>query len=454
MRRFIFQSPSAKLITVCGAGVAVAVSVILINSSAQYADPPQVEWQERQMVDSSEAYQGQWRMNESDFRYVDDPSVSITQNGQSGLVWADQQEQEIYFRRFDENGNPASGEPVNVSQSPDIFSWLPRIVHHPENPDKIYVAWQDIVFSGGSHGGEIFFAKSEDGGASFSTPVNLSNTQDGAGKGRHSQQVWDNGSLDLAVDGDGGVYIVWTEFEGRLRFARSDDGGGEFRDPQTLADDTNAGPARAPSVDVSGDEVHIVWSTGENPAADIYHTYSDDRGGKFRNPGTVHQSGGHSDAPQAVMDSNGNLHVVYGESSDGPMQQYHIRYTQLESGEEDFSDPREIGRPQDNGFAGFHYPTIRIGGADNLFIMWEVFPENLRESRGLAVSTSGDGGRRFSDVEVIPGTNEPELGINGSRQGSLMTRLDVNQNGDLAVVNSTFQAGESSYIWKWKGSSR
>ena len=453
MHRFFFKSSYVKVFALWGSGLAAVVLAVVIILSSQYADPPQVEWQERQMVDSSEAYMGRWRMNDSDFRYVDDPSVSITEAGETGLVWADQQEQEIYFRRFDENCNTAS-ERVNVSQSPDIFSWLPRIAHHPENSDKIFVVWQDIVFSGGSHGGEIFFAKSDDGGASFSTPVNLSNTQDGAGKGRHSQQVWDNGSLDLAVDSDGQVYIVWTEFEGRLRFIHSDDGGDQFKDPLTLADDANAGPARAPSIAVSDEKVHVVWSTGENPAADIYHAYSDDRGGEFRAPETVDQSGGHSDAPQAALDSNGNLHVVYGESSDGPMRDYHIRYTRLESGEEGFSNPKEIARPQENGFAGFHYPTIRIGGADNLYVMWVVFPENVRESRGLAVSTSGDGGRRFSDAEVIPGTNEAGVGINGSRQGSLMTRLDVNQNGDLVVVNSTFQAGESSYIWKWQGSSR
>ncbi len=64
------------------------------------------------------------------------------------------------------------GAPVNISRSPRVISWLPRLAVSPTELDEVFILWQEIVFSGGSHGGEIFFARSFDGGASFSEPLN------------------------------------------------------------------------------------------------------------------------------------------------------------------------------------------------------------------------------------------------------------------------------------------
>ena len=423
-----------------------------ISAHAQYAEPPQITWGEKLMVDSSEAYQGPWRMNESDFRYVDDPAVILFDSGEAGLVWVDQQEQEVFFQRVDESDRKHPAEPVNVSQSPDIFSWLPRIAHHPENPDKIYVVWQDIVFSGGSHGGEIFFTKSEDGGRSFDQPVNLSNTQNGAGKGRLSQRMWDNGSLDFAIGPKGNIYITWTEYEGRLRVTRSTDGGSTFSEPLTLADENHAGPARAPSIAVHDQHVHVVWSIGEDAVGDIYQAASKNSGESFDDPEAAVETNGHSDAPQIAFDSRGVLHLVFGKSDEGPMRDYRILYADKQPDASAFNEPRELSEAHTEEFESVHYPTIRTDRNDNLYILWELFPDNMREARGLGVTTSGNGGASFARPVIVPESNQAEYGMSGSRQGSLMTKLDVNGGGDIAVVNSTFRSGEGSYIWLWRGS--
>ncbi len=89
---------------------------------------------------------------------MDDPTVAIDGEGRVGVVWADQAVQDIFFQLFEPDGTPRFEEPVNVSGSPDIFSWLPRVRFSPGDPARIVILWQEIVFSGGSHGGEIFFA--------------------------------------------------------------------------------------------------------------------------------------------------------------------------------------------------------------------------------------------------------------------------------------------------------
>src|ERR671939_82717 len=86
------------------------------------------------------------------------------------------------------------GEPVNVSRSPHTFSWLPRIAVSSADPRRVLVLWQEIIFSGGSHGGDILLARSEDGGRSFAPPLNLSNSRAGDGKGRLTRERWHNRS--------------------------------------------------------------------------------------------------------------------------------------------------------------------------------------------------------------------------------------------------------------------
>jgi hypothetical protein len=49
-----------------------------------------VAWEERIEVASGAAYQGTWRMNESQFSYVDDPTMAINEEEVVAVAWADQ----------------------------------------------------------------------------------------------------------------------------------------------------------------------------------------------------------------------------------------------------------------------------------------------------------------------------------------------------------------------------
>jgi hypothetical protein len=71
-----------------------------------------------------------------------------------------------------------------VSRSPRVFSRLARIALAGRDASEVYLLRQEIVFSGGSHGGEIFFARSSDGGRTFGEPANLTDSPAAEGKGR------------------------------------------------------------------------------------------------------------------------------------------------------------------------------------------------------------------------------------------------------------------------------
>lgn len=429
----------------------LAAALIALTTAMQ-AEPARVDWEQPVKVASGEAHKGRWRMNASRFRYVDDPTVAISEDGSVAVAWADQSRHDIYFQLYAPDGVPRFEEPINVSRSPKIFSWLPRMVIAGRDASSIYVLWQEIVFSGGTHGGEIFFARSSDGGRTFSVPANLSNSIAGDGKGRLTRRYWHNGSLDLAIGPHGTLYAAWTEYEGVLWFSRSTDSGQTFSKPLRVASGEGAGPARGPSlaVEASG-AVHLVWTVGEDRNADIHLAKSDDGGQSFGKPRTLFESNGHSDAPKITVDQNGAVHLVYAESPHGPFGRYHIRYARSNDGAQTFEKPREISGPSSVEYESSGFPVLSADGESNLYVLWELFPDSKGRPQGLGFTTSTDAGRTFALPTIVPGSADRMLGNNGSRQGLLMRKLSVNRAGAIAVANSTFKRNHASHVWLFRG---
>jgi hypothetical protein len=394
-------------------------------------------WHGSTDVAAGRAELGPWQMNESRWDYVDDATAAIDERGGIAVAWADQGQKDVLFRKYSAQGKPL-GAAVNVSRSPKIFSWLPRLALDASG--RIFVLWQEIIFSGGSHGGEILFARSEDGGKTFSPPLNLSNSRAGDGKGRITAEVWHNGSLDLALGNDGTLYAAWTEYEGALWLRRSTDAGKTFSSPLRIAD---AKPARAPALAVSNRTVYLAWTVGDDKSADIRVARSDDGGASFAPPSIVEQSKAYSDAPRIAVDARGTLHMVYAESERGLFGGRHVRYARSMNGGAAWERARDISE-RDAGF-----PALDIDAKGNLYVLWERFADHPLRSRGLALAVSADSGRTFSAPVLVPESTDG--GWNGSLQGMLMRKLAVNRSGAFAIVNSSIKEKEASRVWLMRG---
>ena len=422
---------------------AVTGMTFLLAASVQAAEP--LSWRGSTEIAAGRGERGDWRMNESKWDYVDDPSVAIDERGDMALVWVDQARKDVFFQRYSATG-AKRGEPVNVSRTPAVFSWLPRVAFSRRDPRKMFVLWQEIIFSGGSHGGDILFARSEDGGRTFSAPLNLSNSLAGDGKGRITRDIWSNGSLDLAVGADGAVYAAWTEYEGALWFSRSGDDGRRFSPPKRIAGSSDK-PARAPSLAPGPDRaVYLAWTIGEDAAADIRVAASADGGSTFGETRIVVTSPGYSDAPKLAVDPRGTLHLVHAKSPGGPFELARIRYTRSSDGGRTFATPLDISPP------GAGYPSLSVDANGNLCVLWELFRHPRAYPRGLAFAVSRDGGRSFTAPAVVPDSADPAGGVNGSNQGFLMRKLAVNGSGAVAIVNSSLKPNERSRVWLTRGS--
>lgn len=443
--------PRRILLFAVGLGLlGLAVLAVVGLPTMEESSSGGVTWEPPLEVASGAGVRGPWRMNESNWQFVDDPTVALASDGTAGVVWADHTRNDLFFQAFGPGGDRRLETPTNVSQTPETFSWLPRMVFSPRDSDTVSVLWQEIIFSGGTHGGDILFARSTDGGRTFNHPVNLSQSEAGDGKGRLSKNLWHNGSLDLALGPDRDLYAAWTEYEGRLWLSRSTNGGQRFTDPIHVAG-TNERPVRGPALAIgSSGAVHLAWAVGEDPRADIQYTRSTDVWNDLRRPKPVAQSTGHSDAPKLAVDSAGTVHLAYGERPSGHTRESHVRYTQSKP-DTSFAEPVVLVNGASDASVGAHFPALQIRPGRSLHVMWELFPEGQNRPRALGY-TSSDGGNTFAPPSVLPGSDTTR-GFNGSQQGLLMEKLAVNASGDLAVVNSTFRQGRSSHIWLYRGQS-
>lgn len=410
--------------------------------------PAPIAWDAPIVIATGAGERGPWRQNDSHYDHVDDPAVVIDADGAAIVAWVDQRARGVLVARFARDGTSQRGEPVDVSRTPDVFSWLPRIALSPAHDEDVYVAWQEIVFSGGTHGGELYVARSVDGGASFEPARNLSRSIAGDGKGRIDADRWHNGSFDIVAGDSGMVFVAWTEYEGRLWLARSADRGASFDRPRLVASDEEH-PARAPSLASDGDTVYLAWTTGEEPRADIQLAVSRDGGATFSAPARVAETETYSDAPKLAVASDGTLHVVYAESAGGPFDRFEIHHARSHDGGATFTRPVVVSRPRRHGIESAHFPSLAVDGAV-VHVAWETYPVHAEPPRGLAIATSLDGGETFSAPTEVPHSVGPYGGGNGSFQGRLMRKLAA-RDGELAIVNSSLALGRGSQVWLIRG---
>ena len=111
-----------------GALVLLTASAAAWSFSAPAGEPPAITWGASVDIASGGGQRGPWRQNESKYDYVDDPTVALDAHGAAAVAWVDQRRKDVFFQVYERSGKPRHEQPVNVSRSPKVFSWLPRLV--------------------------------------------------------------------------------------------------------------------------------------------------------------------------------------------------------------------------------------------------------------------------------------------------------------------------------------
>ena len=230
------------------------------------------------------------------------PRLGLTSNGQLNLVYGDTTDglRRARFMRSTDAGETFS-DPVTISgESNGAFE--PEIAMTPG--DALNVAWEDTV-SGTS---AIMFARSTDGGATFSAPKQVSQ---GGGNATEAH---------IAADDTGRLSVVWVQEVGADKhafYSRSIDDGQTFSEPLQLT----TAPGTSISKPLALAYKNVVYVSYQNEAPrhmQVYLTRSDDAGVTFADAVQVSNadnSCGRAHSASMAVDSQGMLHIVWIDAS-------------------------------------------------------------------------------------------------------------------------------------------
>jgi hypothetical protein len=164
---------------------------------------------------------------------------------------------------------------------------------------KIHLFWADNT--PGSY--EIYYKSSTNTGYSWS-PL--------------SRLTWNTGSSsdpNVDIDSRNNLFLIWADVSSgnwEILFKRSGDSGGHWSLPVRLT--YTAGITDMPDLTVnSKDDLLIFWKDDTPGNFEIFHKKSTDSGNNWSSPNRMTWNTGISKLPNAVIDSNDNIHLVWGD---------------------------------------------------------------------------------------------------------------------------------------------
>jgi hypothetical protein len=157
---------------------------------------------------------------------------------------------------------------------------------------NVYVTWLDSTDDEAMKGlGELYMAKSEDGGVTFDKPVRIASFLEIPFRPRNAFfRYWASAFPKVAVGPNDELYVVYTALppenpndEGDVYFIRSTNGGTRWSRPERLNQDETANVQFFPAIDVDPNgTLHVMWGDmRDDPVGTRYHIYytsSEDQG--------------------------------------------------------------------------------------------------------------------------------------------------------------------------------
>lgn len=185
------------------------------------------------------------------------PDMALGANGQLYLVWQDNSQGNWGIFVATSSDGTTWSRPVQITDS-DGNETHPVIAVDSQSPARIYVAWQDD--RNGNR--DIYVAGSTSAFAESTIAAVTANNAD-------------QYDPDIAVDGTGMAYIVWTDMRNGQAdiYGAASDGSGWANIPIVTTNSAQTSPALA--ADKSTSVLHLVWIDEAPRNSDIYYAASE-----------------------------------------------------------------------------------------------------------------------------------------------------------------------------------
>ena len=370
------------------------------------------------------------------------PQVKFGPSGAMYLAWTDYRggtDGQVYIASSTDGGATFSpGRPMTSSQG--IQSGMQRGAQFVVDAlGNIHVVWQE---RNSRYKISARYARSTDGGATFSTPIAVA-----ADGGRQNQDF-----PSVAADSSGNVYLTWIDDREtghtQLYFTRSLDGGVTFETPKragTMPDGGGSCECCNTAIAVSPEgNVYISFRSNIDNKRDIWIARSLDRGATF----TVHQAASENwiinacpmTGSSIVLDASETAHVVWRDSRASAGDNDYIYYTTLRKNESTCAPDKRISDSPRRS----NYPSLAVGSDGLIFC---AFQDNRNDASDVYYVTSRDGGATFTLGEKL--SNEqgdskqelPSVAIAPSGTVVVAWQDDALDAGDIMLGISSPPAG-------------
>ncbi|MCH9814847.1 MAG: choice-of-anchor D domain-containing protein [Actinomycetia bacterium] len=321
--------------------------------------------------------------------------------------------------------------PVNLS-APGASAYTEQIVGSADGRNLTAV-W----FRGGGFGGVVQTTTSSDGGATWSTPSDVS---DPAGAGLVPQIA---GSPQ-----HGRLTVVWMDlnfdtFSLQILTSSSTDGGLTWSNPQNLSgggpDDDAYEPAITSSAD--GTQLTAVWDEFDGSNFIVRAASSSDAGANWAEPVELSSSGRNAEDQQMASSSDGRFVTAAWEQRNDDGDKIIQTSTSKDSGMS-WSPPADLSAP---GQSAGQVDVTASSDGGRFAVAW-TRDDGTKDVVQVARST--DGGSSWGTPENLsdPAEDSNNPALAGASDGKTLRAVWAQDNGDDAVVRSAISS-DSGASW-------
>ncbi len=256
-----------------------------------------------------------------------EPQIALDSGGNPHAVWSGYDAGSVWRIYYSENTGSGWSAPLNISPGSTTGNAMPQIVldagGHP------HVAWH------GNDGSTFRVYYSENTGAGWSTPLNLSPGNVG------------NFNPCITLDAGGNPHVVWFGNDGlNERIYYSENTGAGWSTPLNISTNSTGNWTPQIALDASGNP-HAVWRGDDGGSVQRIY-YSENTGAGWSTPLNISNSSINNSDPRLALDASGNPHIVWQGRVGSDWWVYYSENTgsgwstplNLSTGSSDNSDPQ------------------------------------------------------------------------------------------------------------------
>ncbi len=286
---------------------------------------------------------------------------------------------------------------------------------------RIFVVWQGRTIADTAP--RVYFARSTDGGATFSSPAAVS-----AG-GRIAKLP------NIAADGNGNLVVVWYDLSDTapvLEWSRSTNAGASFSTQVPIFDAPSVFARPGVALD-SKNDAFLAWTKQTSTSSAVRLSVSK-AGAAFGTATTVSDAAVYALAPDLAVGPDDSVALAFYTRTivANVLQNRQITFMRSTNGGTSFSSPVFLSSAADQSYV----PSVAFEPSGAIDVAWEEFDANDVQS-DARVARSTDGGATFS-----PSAN---LSANGGLSGSAGDPVDgIGGPGRVSV-----SAGAGGLVVSW-----